>query len=167
MKLTLLQKRTCDIYFAMKKPNQAKAHKLAGSTMTGKTLREEAHKTLKKPQCVEYLDSLAQRATKRAERTADEVIRELEKLAFSNIRDFLKFSKKGVVLKDSNELTTEQMACLAEVSEYETKLGRKHIRFKLHDKKGALELLGRYHKLFTEKREVSANITVKIVHFNK
>lgn len=154
-KLTILQKRTCDIYFSMKKPNQAKAHKLAGSKCTGKTLEVEACKTLNKPQAKAYLKKLGQRATERAEKTADDVIRELEKLGFATIKNYLSFSEKGVVLKNSDELTDEQLAALSEVSEYVTKYGTRRLRIKLYDKRAALQDLGKHHKLFTEKHELT------------
>jgi len=137
----------------MKKPNQAKAYKLAGSKCRGATLIEEASRTLNKPQCKAYLRKLGQRATMRAEKTADDIIAELEKLGFSNIRDYLSFNKGGVSFKSSDELTEGKLAALTEVSEHVSKKGHRYIRLKLHDKLKALELLGKRHKLFTEKFE--------------
>jgi len=66
MKLTPLQKRLCDIYVSMKKPNQAKAYELAGYKCRGKTAVEEASKTLKKPQVQAYLKKIQKESTDKA-----------------------------------------------------------------------------------------------------
>lgn len=149
-KLTIRQKRLCDIYHSMKHPNKTKAYELADYRCRGKTAREEASRTLAKPQCVTYLAKLGERTTARAEKTAAEVIAEIEKLAFSNMGEFVKFDKKGVTVTDSSKLSPEQLACIAEVSEFESVKGTRHFRFKLHDKKGSLELLARRLKLLNE-----------------
>ena len=153
MKLTILQKRCCDIYHSMKHLNQAQAYILASGKCRGKAAESAASRMLSNVKCLEYLEKLGQRATARAEKSADDVIRELEKMGFSNIKHYLSFSKKGVSLKNSEELTEEQLACVAEVSESISGKGNKYLRFKLHDKKAALELLGKRFKLFTEKFE--------------
>lgn len=80
--LTIRQKRSCDIYHAMKKPNKTKACRLAGFTMGGKHAKTEAQKTFNLPHVKAYLDSLKEAATERAQKTADEIIAELEKVGF-------------------------------------------------------------------------------------
>lgn len=94
----------------------------------------------------------------RAERTkitADQVLAELAKIGFSNIKDFVKFDPDGVVnIIDSEELTLEQAACIAEISQSEG-AQNSNFKFKLYDKPKALEMLGKHLKLFTEKIEHS------------
>jgi len=149
--LQVKQKRICDIYFSMKKPCKAEAYRLADYSCRGtqKTITEEANRTLKKPQCVAYLKKLSDKATERAEKTADEIVAELEKMGFSNIANYLSFGPAGVVLKDSAGLTEDQLAAISEVSEHVTE-NTTRMRFKLHDKKGSLELLGKRHKIFSD-----------------
>jgi len=93
----------------------------------------------------------------RAERTevkADDVIRELARVGFSDMRAFAKWGPDGVVLKDSESLTAEQAACVSEVSQTTSDTGGS-LRFKLHDKLAALDKLGRHLKLFTDKHELT------------
>jgi len=91
----------------------------------------------------------------RSERTnirADRVLEELAKLAFSDMRDFAKWSEAGVTLISSDQLSAEAAACVSEVSQTITKDGGS-IKFKLHDKKSSLELLGKHLGLFVERHE--------------
>lgn len=173
--LTILQKRTCDIYHSMRKPNKRKAYQLAGSTCKGETARIEAERLLGKngPKHVKaYLDSLKKVATENAQRTADEIIAELEKLAFANMADYVTFDKKGVELKDSKKLTRKQMAAISEVTQVSTKYGVRKA-FRLYDKPECLHLLGKRHGLFPNRQEVTGKDggaiehNVSIVHFSK
>lgn len=93
---------------------------------------------------------------KRTGITADNVLRELAKLAFSNIRDFASWQGQEVRFADSDGLTEGQAACISEISQTVTQHGGS-FKIKLHDKKGSLELLGRHLKLFTDKIEHSGD----------
>ena len=152
-KLTPLQRRLVEIYVSMRKPNQAKAYILAGYKVRGKTAEQEASRTLKKPQVKAYMKSILKKATEQAEKSAAEVIRELEKLGFSNIKDYLSFDSKGIKLKNSSRMSREQLACISQVSESISKKGTKYIKFSLYDKRAALETLARYHRLFTDEEQ--------------
>ena len=61
----------------------------------------------------------------------------------------------------SNEMSEDAARCVSEVSETVTKDGGS-IRFKLHDKTKALDLLGRHFGMFKDKLEVSGSVEVDI-----
>lgn len=84
---TILQKRACDIYHAMKKPNKRAAYELAGYQCQGKVAKTEAQRMFDLPHVKAYLDSLKEKATERAQRTADEIIAELEKIGFQRTKN--------------------------------------------------------------------------------
>lgn len=151
-KLTIMQQRFCLILHSMKTTNQAEAYRLAGYKGTGKTAEQAASRLASNVKVAAYLESLGKRAEARAEKKADEIITELEKLGFSNISDYVKFGPTGITLENSESLTREQLAAIAEVSETETKDGGTQ-RFKLYDKIKALELLGKRFGLFPNKTE--------------
>jgi phage terminase small subunit len=115
------------------------------------------HKLVENSRVKEAIQKAMDERSKRTEITADMVIQELAKLGFSNMRTFTKWGPRGVTLLDSDELTEDDAACVSEVSETVTESGGS-VRFKLHDKKGALELLGKHLKLFTDKVEHSGKI---------
>jgi phage terminase small subunit len=90
----------------------------------------------------------------------DLILRELAKLAYSNSSDFVQVQADGTAYVDLSKCTREQMACIAEVYTEEIMEGRddsgrtiRKTKVKFHDKKGALELLGKHKKLFTDKHE--------------
>lgn len=112
------------------------------------------HENLKKPEISARVQQLMNERSERTKITADRVLKELAKIAFSDMRKFAKWGPGGVSLIDCSTLADEDAACVAEASESTSKDGGS-IRFKLHDKKGALELLGKHLKLFTEKHEHS------------
>ncbi|RHH25983.1 terminase small subunit [Desulfovibrio legallii] len=98
----------------------------------------------------------------RTEITQDRVVSELAKIAFADPRELMEWGPEGVKLKDSAELTEEQAASVAEVSETTTKDGGS-LRLKKHDKVKALELLGRHLGMFTDKvkSEISGGLEIK------
>jgi phage terminase small subunit len=89
----------------------------------------------------------------RTQITAERVIQELARIAFVNPRKIFKWGPNGVTLLDSDSLTEDEAAAVAEVSETTTESGGS-IKAKLHDKNKALELLGKHLGIFTDKLQV-------------
>lgn len=113
---------------------------------------------------VEVQKAIAEAQVKRTERTeitADRVVSELAKIAFADPRDLMEWGPNGVRLKDSADLTEEQAASVAEVSETTTKDGGS-LRLKKHDKVKALELLGRHMGMFKDKVEMSGEVMADV-----
>jgi phage terminase small subunit len=88
------------------------------------------------------------------------VLREYARLAFSDMRRFVDWGPDGVKLKASSELSDDEAAAVAEVMEIETvideKVTTRRLRFKLHDKKGALDSIGKHLGMFADRRKLSA-----------
>ena len=82
--------------------------------------------------------------------TAERVLEELSRIAFSDMRQFAKWGSAGVQLNDSADLSDDEARCVSEVSETVTKEGGT-IKFKLHDKVAALTLLGKHLGLFPDR----------------
>lgn len=99
--------------------------------------------------------AIAERRTvfeKQSKLKVAEVVDELRRLGFSDISNIVSWTKDTITVKDSSELTPEVTACIAEITQTETPNGR-NIKIKLHSKTAALEMLGRYLAMFTEKHE--------------
>ena len=156
MKLTILQKRMCDIYFSMEKPSKTKAYEMAGYRRRGNSAVKEAHKTHKKPQCQAYLKSLGMRATEKAVKQAEDIIAELEKCGFSNIRDYVEAKKDSISIRDLSELSDDKLAAISEISETSTGI----IKIKLYDKLRALKDLGLRFGIFPTKIEHTGELTL-------
>lgn len=94
--------------------------------------------------------------------TADRVLEELALIGFSNMLDYVKIQKSGRSFDiDFTKLTREQAAAIQEITvdatggsnDGERRLVLRN-KFKLADKRAALELLGKHLKLFPTKIEV-------------
>ena len=100
----------------------------------------------------------------RAEVAADDVIRELAKIGFANMLDYVRVTEEGDAVVDLSKLTREQAAAIGEVTVEDFKDGRgddardvRRVKFKLSDKRAALVDLGRHFALFTDKAVVDLN----------
>jgi phage terminase small subunit len=124
-----------------------------------KTAKVIGAENLTKPDIAAAIKAAQAARSQRTQITADMVVQELARIGFSNMRSFTKFGPDGVTLKDIDDLDEDAARCIAEVSETKTKDGGS-IKFKLHDKKGALDSLGRHLGIFVDKTEHSGSVTV-------
>jgi len=105
-----------------------------------KTARSQGQRLLTNVDIGTVLGEERKKIEKRCEVSTDKTVKEIARLAFSNIGDFLTWGEGGVFLKDFNGLTPEKTACIAKVSNHITKDSRT-VRFKMHPKLPALHLL--------------------------
>lgn len=102
--------------------------------------------------------------------TATEILEELSRIATADIKDFLEFKTVKTVV-DTDKETGEPIIDYAPVvntkdsSQIDGRViqevsinSRGVFTFKLHDKMAALDKLGKYFKLFTDKIEVQAEV---------
>jgi phage terminase small subunit len=106
------------------------------------TARTEASRLLAKPDIQEKIFLAKKARSKRTAVTQDKVVRELARIAFSDMRHFAKWGSRGVGVRRSSSLTTSQARAVSEISE--TKYG---VKLKLHSKVRALEILLEHTKL--------------------
>lgn len=115
----------------------------------------EARRMLDKPAVAAAIDkALAERPGISRTRIVDE----LAKIAFANMGDYTTWNGDGVNLIDSESLEPEQRAAVAEVKQTRTETERSStvtVNFKLHDKVGALEKLGKVFRMFVDRQEIS------------
>ena len=120
---------------------------------------------MKNPEFASRVAELKGVAAEGAVLRAREVLEALSTLACSNMKDYV--GEDDLVLPIPS-LSRQQAAAVLECTvEYYTE-GRgedarqvKRVRFKLCDKLRALELLGKHHKLFTDKVEHEAGVTLE------
>jgi phage terminase small subunit len=112
-----------------------------------RSARSQGYRLLTNDDIQELIQKGAAERSKRCEVDADRVLTEAARLAFSDMRDFISWGPNGVTLRPSDELSDDAAACISEIVETRTKDGARTIRFKLHDKKGSLELVGKHAKI--------------------
>ena len=160
-RLTPKQKRFCEEYLVDLNGTQAAIR--AGYSKN--SANEIASQNLAKLNIQIYVRELSEKRSKRTEITADNVLREIALLGFSDIRQI--FTGSGA-LRGVAELSDEIAAAVQSVEVVTSyngeedddgnKIPEHTHKIKLADKKGSLELLGRHLKLFTDKVEHSGSV---------
>lgn len=117
-----------------------------------KTARSIGSENLSKPDVQQYIQALAIEMNAKTDNQIEAIIAELQIVAFGSMRDVADWGPDGVYIKDSSILRHEAKL-IAEVAEVSNEKTGSKVKVKLHDKLKALELLGRYHKIFTDKVE--------------
>jgi len=150
--------------------NAAEAARRAGYSQ--RTARIQASKLLTKP---DIQEEIQKRISEKA-MSADEVLLRLGDMARGDLGDFVDIESMSfnVSLKKAKELG---LTHLIKKVKQRTKITQKQdgdeteehfIEFELHDSQAALEKLGRHHKLFTDKTEITGAgggnaLTIRIV----
>lgn len=99
------------------------------------------------------------RLSDRFEITAENVTREIALMAFARMGDYVRITDEGEPFVDMSELTSEQMAAISEVTVEDFTEGRgpdarqiRKVKFKLHDKGGALDKLAKIVGVYAPER---------------
>lgn len=114
-----------------------------------------------KPHLYEAIQKSLNMRLEKLDVTPNRVLEEISKMAFSNMLDYMEVGDDGYAYTDFSKLTRDQAAAIQELNvETYVEPGEngktvKKIRFKLADKKGNLELLGKHLAMWTEKREIT------------
>lgn len=155
--------------------NASAAYKRAG--YKSKNPDVDGHKLLVTPSIQEAVKKAMDKRSQRTEITADMVLQEYAKLAFSNITDYLSVEDKLVTTRfdengqpitelqqvvnifDTDMVKEDKMRAVAEI-----KQTREGIALKLHDKKGALDSIARHLGMFNDKIEVKGEMTHNVNH---
>lgn len=150
VKLTPRQERFCQEY--AKSLHQTNAAIKAGYSK--ESASEQASRLVRNPQVIKRLNQIIGQRTRRYEVSAERILKELARVAYSDITNYVTFNESGVRIKESSDLSPAQAAAIQEVSEVINQNGGT-TKFKLHDKVKALELLGKHLKLFSDRVEHS------------
>lgn len=118
---------------------------------------------LKTVKCRQLIDKLLSKRAAKTEIKAERVIEELQRIAFSNMADYMEIDSSGKPIGlDLRKLTRDQAACIQEISEDSTGGsgdGERRLvirrKFKLADKLKANELLCRHLGMFNDKVQVT------------
>jgi phage terminase small subunit len=158
--LSAKQKRFVEEY--VKDCNATKAAERA--RYSKKTANEQGARLLANVSIKKEIAKIQKTITKRNEIEADDILREVAALSFSNISDYVDVIDNTVLLKDWSKLTREQLAAVSEIQIQkertvsrgaESKEESQVIRFKLYDKRPNLELLARRFNLFPNKVQLT------------
>lgn len=163
-KLTPKQQRFVDEYLIDLNATQA-AIRAGYSAKSAQVIGAE---NLLKPMIQSAIQDVISKRSERTEITQDAVLKELAKLGFANMMDYMSIDKNGDPFVDFSALTRDQAAAISEVVIEEYKEGGgddarevKRVKFKLMDKRAALVDIGKHLGMFVERKEIKADIDVK------
>jgi phage terminase small subunit len=154
-RLTGKQKKFADLYIGVCCLNATRAAIAAG--YSERTASEIASQNLRKPEIRRYIDERIDASVL----TAVEVLSILSAQARASIADVLNddgtFDLEDVKRRGADRLIKE-----LEITEDLDKDGKpvsRKYKVRIHDAQAAAEKIGRFHKLFTDKREISGSIS--------
>jgi phage terminase small subunit len=152
--LTPRQRRFCEEYVV--DLNGAGAARRAGYAKN--SAKVEGVRLLANANVQAEVERLMAARSKRTQITADAVVSELGKLAFSNMLDYITIQDDGSYIVDFSMVDRDKGAAMQEVTTETYTEGRgedatpvKRMKFKMADKRGSLELLGRHLGIFNDK----------------
>ncbi len=124
-----------------------------------------ASQLLNQPNVKDKLAKLMEGHARTLDLSAEKVLSELAQMGFANFRDYIGVTEKGDPYIDLSKLTREQAAAIQQITVDEYVEGRgkngervKRVRVRLADKTRALELLGRYLRMFAIDVRVNFNV---------
>ncbi len=141
-KLTKQQEGFCQSYHKHGNAAQAYRENYQTKNMASKTVWENASRVLNNSKVSARIDELSAKVEKRHEKMTDKIIQEFANIAFANPADYYEWGPDGVRLKDSSELTKEQLSAIAGATETVTQFGGT-IKVVMNSKIKALDSLAR------------------------
>ena len=128
-----------------------------------KTARSIGQENLTKPDIASEIERRQQKRIAKLEITEEKVLQELALMGFARMDNYIGVNELGDPFIDLSAIKDDSglAAAVQEITVDEYTEGRgedkrevKRVKFKLADKRGSLELLGKHLKLFTEKHEL-------------
>lgn len=121
------------------------------------TAQQMGSENLSKPVIQRRISSYMRERISRIDITQEMVIRELCKIAFANIKEFLHLDENGNTrFIDFDEVDSDKATAISEVTVMYTQTGNKKTKLKMHDKMEALKLIGQHLGMF--KIGIDANV---------
>ncbi|RSO56368.1 terminase small subunit [Acinetobacter lactucae] len=147
------QQRFVDEYLIDRNATQA-AIRAGYSAKTATVIGAE---NLTKPNIQKAIEIGEAELAERTKITQDKVMKELEKIGFSNMLDYITITNEGDPVTDFSKLTRDQAAAISEIVVEEYTEGRgddarnvKRTKFKLSDKRSALVDMGKHLGMFKD-----------------
>lgn len=108
---------------------------------------------LRNAKVADYIQKRMSEREKRTEITQDRVLKELAKIGFADVTDFVTIEGHCVRVKPTDEMPRDALGAIAGIKE-----GASGIEIKLNDKEKALELIGRHLGMWNDKMELSGEV---------
>ena len=108
-----------------------------------------------KPEIIARIEEIQSAMADRAQVKADRVLAELARIGFADITQAVQIVKGKVKIADTADMPDSIKAAISEIRK-----GRDGVTVKLHDKRAALEALGKHLGLFKENIDLNVNVSL-------
>ncbi len=164
-RLTRLQARMVEEY--VKDFNGIRAYKTAGGKARGAAGRACAAQILSYDHVQAAIRLKQNEMREQSGVEVMDVIRELMRIGFADMKDFAKWSSGTVSMTPSEELDPSLSSAVQEVSETISKIGVSTVKVKLHPKLPALKMLGEHLNLFGKEASDDESVEEKAQKIRK
>lgn len=163
MTLSAKHQQFADNLLADGEMNATRAYQKTYPGTTEEAARRSASRLLTHDDVKTYLKAAQKNLSERTGITAERVVRELASIGFADTTQAIYIKNGKVKVKDTDKLDSDTRRAISEIRETVTANGGT-LAIKFHDKKGALELLGRHLGVFddNEGNDVPTPTTVVI-----
>lgn len=141
--------------------NATAAAKRAGYSI--KSAYSQGQRLLNNAEVKKMIANGIQERGKRLKITQDNVVKELSKVAFSNICDVMKWNSKGIELVASDKVSDEVQGAISSVEITESDKNRIY-KVRLHDKLNALDKLAKHMGLYEKSTKVDVDEVAQTIH---
>lgn len=136
--------------------NATRAYKMAyPSCKKDESAAANGSRLLRIAKVEDYIQERMKKREKRTEITQDRVLKELAKIGFADITDFVMIDGSYVKVRPTSEIPPDKIGAIAGIKE-----GANGIEVKLNSKDRALELIGRHLGMWKDKVEMSGNVNI-------
>lgn len=140
--------------------NATACYKVVWPKSSHKTAAREGSATLRHPFVQGYLEQSAKRIADKADITEERILQELARMAFFDARNLYHEDGRPKSIQELDEDTARAIVGLDAVHIGNSDVGIGQVlKYKLSDKRGALELLGKHLRMFVDRSE-NTNITM-------
>lgn len=129
---------------------------------SAKTASSQGERLLRNVELAKAMQAAMKAREQRTEITQDRVLKELAKLGFANMQDYMSVTQEGEPFADLSKLTRDQAAAITEFTVEDFTEGRgddardvRRVKFKLADKRAALVDIGKHLGMFKDKLELT------------
>lgn len=123
------------------------------------TIDNKAYKLFSKDEIRARYNELINIANEKVELKAEDILKELKAIAFSNGCDYAEIKNNKIVFKDTNKLNSNQVKAISSIKQ--NQFGK---QVETYDKLKAIEMLVKYTKIFAEEDKTTKptlNIVIK------
>lgn len=139
----------------------SKAYARVFVNSSSRTAKANAWQLMERLDVQARIKELIEARAKRVDDSADRVVEEIKKIAYSKLSDIFAFDGNYLALKNFDDIPDDALSYIESIDIVDVGYGKDKqevIKVKFHNKVKALEMLSRHHGLFNDKLKLSGKL---------